>query len=366
MKTAEDKFKKMQADAKKKSGDKEKDKELAAEAKESGRESQAQEGNAPAPPVAPRHLRQRPAMKIYIRGNPATQGEPAPKGFLQVAALARRLRQRVHAPRTGQRHRQPGQPADGPRDRQPRLGQALRPRHRRHAEQLRQTRRYRPRHPELLDWLASRLREERLEHEVAAPARSCCPACTNWQPGRTPTTTRPMRQSYLSGVPPPSSRCRSVARFAARRLRQPRRDHAAARHSISAIRMPSAGRFTPRSAGTISNGLLAAVRLPRCQRDRRPPTVTTVPQQQLFALNSEFMMNQAKAFAARVDKSARPTLRRSRPRTASPSAAFRTLANWIGGTLPETAFQARRQADPLAGICSGAARQQRTDVRGLR
>ena len=34
--------------------------------------------------------------------------------------------------------------------------------------------------------------------------------------------------------------------------------------------------------------------------DRR--TVTTVPQQQLFALNSEFMVNQAKAFAARVDK----------------------------------------------------------------
>jgi hypothetical protein len=34
--------------------------------------------------------------------------------------------------------------------------------------------------------------------------------------------------------------------------------------------------------------------------DRR--SVTTVPQQQLFALNSEFMVNQAKAFAARVAK----------------------------------------------------------------
>ena len=34
--------------------------------------------------------------------------------------------------------------------------------------------------------------------------------------------------------------------------------------------------------------------------DRRG--VTTVPQQQLFALNSEFMVNQAKAFAARVEK----------------------------------------------------------------
>ena len=31
-------------------------------------------------------------------------------------------------------------------------------------------------------------------------------------------------------------------------------------------------------------------------------TVTTVPQQQLFALNSEFMAIQAKAFAARVEK----------------------------------------------------------------
>jgi hypothetical protein len=31
-------------------------------------------------------------------------------------------------------------------------------------------------------------------------------------------------------------------------------------------------------------------------------SVTTVPQQQLFALNSEFMVNQSKAFAARVAK----------------------------------------------------------------
>jgi hypothetical protein len=30
--------------------------------------------------------------------------------------------------------------------------------------------------------------------------------------------------------------------------------------------------------------------------------VTTVPQQQLFALNSEFMIAQARAFAARVEK----------------------------------------------------------------
>ena len=31
-------------------------------------------------------------------------------------------------------------------------------------------------------------------------------------------------------------------------------------------------------------------------------SITTVPQQQLFALNSDFMVNQAKAFAVRVAK----------------------------------------------------------------
>src|SRR5262249_31081191 len=39
---------------------------------------------------------------------------------------------------------------------------------------------------------------------------------------------------------------------------------------------------------------------PTVKADKR--TVTTVPQQQLFALNSEFMAIQAKAFAARVEK----------------------------------------------------------------
>ena len=81
----------------------------------------------------PRRHRQRAGMKIYIRGNPATKGEDAPKGFLQVLPCSC-PRRRLHAARSRQRDRQRGEPADGPRDCEPRLGVALRPRARQHAQ----------------------------------------------------------------------------------------------------------------------------------------------------------------------------------------------------------------------------------------
>ena len=48
-----------------------------------------------------------------------------------------------------------------------------------------------------------------------------------------------------------------------------------------------------------------AVRFPRRQRDERRRTVTTVPQQQLFVLNSDFTIQTAKAFASRLEKAAK-------------------------------------------------------------
>ena len=50
------------------------------------------------------------------------------------------------------------------------------------------------------------------------------------------------------------------------------------------------------------DGLLRLFDFPDANVTADKRTVTTVPQQQLFALNSEFMVAQAKAFAARVEK----------------------------------------------------------------
>jgi hypothetical protein len=50
------------------------------------------------------------------------------------------------------------------------------------------------------------------------------------------------------------------------------------------------------------DGLLRLFDFPDANVTADKRTVTTVPQQQLFALNSEFMVTQAKAFAARVEK----------------------------------------------------------------
>src|SRR5439155_12582514 len=50
------------------------------------------------------------------------------------------------------------------------------------------------------------------------------------------------------------------------------------------------------------DGLLRLFDFPDANVTADHRNVTTVPQQQLFALNSEFMVNQAKAFAVRVAK----------------------------------------------------------------
>lgn len=83
LKAAEDKMKKMQADAKAKPMDK----ELAAAAKTLATEFEAAKKAMPKEPLAAPVLSGNgQAMKVYIRGNPATKGEDAPKGFLQVIA----------------------------------------------------------------------------------------------------------------------------------------------------------------------------------------------------------------------------------------------------------------------------------------
>src|SRR6185312_8907663 len=85
VKEAEAKLKKMQSEAKKKP----KDMELAAAAKVQATEVQKAKRAMPKPPLAaPVISGKGTAMKVYIRGNPATKGEPAPKGFLQVISIS--------------------------------------------------------------------------------------------------------------------------------------------------------------------------------------------------------------------------------------------------------------------------------------
>ena len=52
------------------------------------------------------------------------------------------------------------------------------------------------------------------------------------------------------------------------------------------------------------DGLLRLFDFPDANVTAAGRLATTIPQQQLFALNSDFMVNQAKAFAARIEKSA--------------------------------------------------------------
>ena len=68
-------------------------------------------------------------MKVYLRGNPATPGDEAPRRFLAILAGGNRplFAQGSGRLELARGHRQQGQPADGPRHGQPRLAASLRP-----------------------------------------------------------------------------------------------------------------------------------------------------------------------------------------------------------------------------------------------
>ena len=70
------------------------------------------------------------------------------------------------------------------------------------------------------------------------------------------------------------------------------------------------------------NGLLRQFDFPEANLTCEKRTQTTVPQQQLFVLNSEFMIDQARALAARVHKRMR--------RTMPGACAGRTCSPWAG------------------------------------
>ncbi|MBN9522067.1 PSD1 domain-containing protein [bacterium] len=240
-------------------------------------------------------------MKVYIRGNPATKGEDAPKGFLQVlskpdaapaknytrldlaTAIATKdnpLTARVFVNRVWAWHFGRGL-VDTPSNFGVLGG--------------------RPSHPELLDWLAVGFvqngwsvkwlhRQIMLSatYQLAAephPGNTAVDAANVylWRGSRHRLDVESWRDSLLA-VSGNLDETMGGPTFDLRDANAKRRTVYAkvSRHEL--------------------DGLLRLFDFPDANvtADRRG--VTTVPQQQLFALNSEFMVNQAKAFAARVEK----------------------------------------------------------------
>ena len=241
------------------------------------------------------------AMRVYVRGNPAQPGEEAPKGFLQVlpsrktdkgfdrlalaeciASKDNPLTARVIVNRVWQQHF--GRGLVGTASNFGALGE-------------------RPTHPELLDWLAVRFVEEgwslKWLHRTIIGSATYQLSCTV-----------DAKNAEADGDN------RLLWRMTRRRL-----DVEAWRDALLAV----SGKLD-RTVGGPSQELSARGNVRRTvygrvSRHRLDPTlnlfdfpdpnvtsaarpVTTIPQQQLFALNSEFMIDQAKAFAQRIQSAA--------------------------------------------------------------
>jgi hypothetical protein len=254
----------------------------------------------PAPPVVHVVSGNGAGMKVYIRGNPATQGEAAPKGFLQVlpapkgagtdytrldlaeavASKDNPLTARVFVNRVWAWHF--GRGLVSTPSNFGALGE-------------------RPTHPELLDWLAVNFVKNNwsvkwLHRQImlcGAYQLDSRPDADNdkvdagnvylWRGARKRLEIEDWRDSLLavSGTLDPRS---GGPTFDLRDASAKRRTVYAkvSRHDL--------------------DGLLRLFDFPDANVTSAKRTVTTVPQQQLFALNSEFMIAQARAFAARTEK----------------------------------------------------------------
>ncbi len=241
-----------------------------------------------------------PGMKVYIRGNPATKGEDAPKGFLQVLPSPKPaggdytrldladaitsqdnpLTARVIVNRVWAWHF--GRGLVNTPSNFGALGD-------------------KPSHPELLDWLAVNFVKNGwsikwLHKQIMTTATyqlESKPDAGNdkvdaanvylWRSTRKRLEIEDWRDSLLS-----------VSGNLDTKFGGPTFD----------LRDPGATRRTvyAKISRHELNGLLRLFDFPDANVTADKRVVTTVPQQQLFALNSDFMVSQAKAFAARVEK----------------------------------------------------------------
>jgi hypothetical protein len=256
----------------------------------------------PAPPVAHVITGGGQEMKVYVRGNPAKPGEAAPRGFLQVltpasakqskdygrlelanaiASPANPLTARVIVNRVWAQHLGRGLVATPSNF--GKLGE-------------------KPSHPELLDWLTVRFVENGwslkwLHREILLSATYRMSSAANpaneadadnvylWRANRRRLEVEPWRDALLAV----SGRLDPAPGGPTTDLKDP----ANARRTVYA-----------KISRHELDGLLRLFDFPDANVTADKRTLTTVPQQQLFVLNSEFMVAQAKAFAARVQKGA--------------------------------------------------------------
>jgi Protein of unknown function (DUF1549)/Protein of unknown function (DUF1553)/Planctomycete cytochrome C len=238
-------------------------------------------------------------MKVFVRGNPAKQGEPAPKGFLQavsfttsakdfnrlelanaIASKDNPLTARVIVNRVWAQHFGRGlvtTPSNFGK-----LGD-------------------KPTHPELLDWLTLRFIDNGwsikwLHREIlntatyrqsgdshAAQADKDGDNTYLWKMSRRRLEIEPWRDSLLSV----SGRLDPALGGPTTNLRDANNSRRTIYGKVSRHEL---------------DGLLRIFDFPDANVTADKRTLTTVPQQQLFVLNSSFMLTQAKAFAARVLK----------------------------------------------------------------
>jgi hypothetical protein len=242
-------------------------------------------------------------MKVSVRGNPAKPGEPAPKGFLQVltptkagkpkdynrldlanaiASPDNPLTARVIVNRVWAQHLGRGLVAT------PSNFGAL-------GEK--------PSHPELLDWLTVQFVEHgwslkwlhreillsatyRLSSEAnPANAETDADNVYLWRANRRRLEVEPWRDALLAVA----GRLDRATGGPTTNLADPANVRRTVYAKISRHEL---------------DGLLRLFDFPDANVTADKRTLTTVPQQQLFALNSEFMVKQAKAFAERVRKGA--------------------------------------------------------------
>ncbi|MDY3561259.1 PSD1 and planctomycete cytochrome C domain-containing protein [Gemmata sp. JC673] len=255
-----------------------------------------------APPVAHVISGNGAGMKVYVRGNPATKGEDAPKGFLQVLpspvaagggysrldlanAIGSKdnpLTARVFVNRVWAWHF--GRGLVGTPSNFGALGD-------------------KPSHPELLDWLAVNFVKNGwsvkwLHRQIMTAAayqlESRSDAANDkvdaanvylWRGARKRLEIEDWRDTLLA-----------VSGNLDPQLGGPAFD----------LRDPAARRRTvyAKVSRHELDGLLRLFDFPDANVTADKRTVTTVPQQQLFALNSAFMVAQAQAFAKRVDAAA--------------------------------------------------------------
>lgn len=243
-------------------------------------------------------------LKVYLRGNPAKQGDVAPRRFLQILGGEQRakftqgsgrkelaaaitdpknpLTARVMVNRIWQQHF--GRGIVGTPSNFGSLGE-------------------RPTHPELLDYLAATFVEngwsiKKLHREIVLSEtyrRAATPDTKNnesdadnrflWRGVRRRLNVEPWRDALLA-----------VSGRLDRSLGGPTTNL----DSADNVRRTVYAKISRHEL----NGLLRLFDFPDANITSDKRSETTVPQQQLFVMNSPFMVNQAKALAARLEKEA--------------------------------------------------------------